>query len=397
MTFLQIGAKEAKAGLYQHAQTIFKTYWLGVATGCDEWAFDFNQVNLIKKVRKFVENYNGEVFRWTQHSSTRSEIDAFANNTPTFIKWTDRLKDGVYRKQLMHFEMSNVRNSLYRPFCKKFLFFDHLLNQRRYQQHTIFPTISSQVENAVICFSVIGSIKPFSVLISRWIPDLNLYADPAQCFPYYTYSLDGTNRQENITDWSLTQFQAKYGSEVTKWDIFHYVYAMLHHPQYRERYAENLKRDLPHIPLLHTVEGFRICVRIGHDLMDLHLNYERVKEYDLNWVENEHVPFSWCVEKMKLLGDRTAIVVNESLTLAGIPQECFEYRLGNRSALEWVVDQYQVSKDTRSGIVSDPNNLDDEEYIVHLLGRIVTVSVGTIRLVGELMESVGAGDWMDEV
>jgi predicted helicase len=159
--------------------------------------------------------------------------------------------------------------------------------------------------------------------------------------------------------------------------------------------CEDMKRDLPHIPLLHTVEGFRVCVRIGRELMDLHLHYEQAKEYDLEWVENEHVPFSWRVEKMKLSPDRTAVVVNESLTLAGIPQECFEYRLGNRSALEWVIDQYQVSKDTRSGIVSDPNNLDDEEYIVRLIGRVVTVSVGTVRLVGELMEGVGVGDWMN--
>ena len=99
----------------------------------------------------------------------------------------------------------------------------------------------------------------------------------SQCFPYYTYAEDGSNRRENITDWALSQFQAKYGSEVTKWDIFHYVYAMLHHPQYRERYAENLKRDLPHIPLLHKKEAFLACVSIGKQLMDIHLNYEQAR------------------------------------------------------------------------------------------------------------------------
>src|SRR5207244_2987969 len=119
------------------------------------------------------------------------------------------------------------------------------------------------------------------------------------------------------------------------------------------------------------------------------------REYPLKWVENREVPFSWRVERMKLTLDKTAVIVNESLRLAGIPQECFQYRLGNRSALEWIIDQYQVSEDKRSGIVSDPNNLDDEEYIVRLVGKVITVSVETVRLVNELAQAVKMEDWMD--
>ena len=130
--------------------------------------------------------------------------------------------------------------------------------------------------------------------------------------------------------------------------------------------------------------------------MDIHLRYEQAKEYPLKWVENQDVPFSWRVEKMRLTPDRTAVIVNESLTLAGIPQECFSYQLGNRSALEWVIDQYQVSVDKRSGIVSDPNSLEDEEYIVRLVGRVVTVSMQTVRLVEELAEAVKVEDWTDK-
>jgi predicted helicase len=128
----------------------------------------------------------------------------------------------------------------------------------------------------------------------------------------------------------------------------------------------------------------------------MHLNYEQANEYKLDWIENQDVPFSWRVEKMRLTSDKTAVIVNESLTLSGIPQECFQYRLGNRSALEWVIDQYQVSIDKRSGIVSDPNNLDDEEYIVHLIGKVITVSVETVRLVNELEQTVTQKDWMSE-
>jgi predicted helicase len=130
--------------------------------------------------------------------------------------------------------------------------------------------------------------------------------------------------------------------------------------------------------------------------MDMHLNYEQAKEYSLKWIVNKDVPFSWRVEKMRLTPTRTAVIVNESITLAGIPQECFQYRLGNRSALEWVIDQYQVSEDKRNGIVSDPNQLDDEEYIVHLVEKVVTVSIETVRLVNELAQAVKIEDWMSE-
>ena len=152
-----------------------------------------------------------------------------------------------------------------------------------------------------------------------------------------------------------------------------------------------------HIPLLHGREAFLTCVRISKLLMDIHLHYEQAKEYPLKWIENHDMPFSWRIEKMRLTPDRTAVIVNESLTLSGIPQECFQYRLGNRSALEWVIDQYQVSEDKRSGIVSDPNNLDDEGYIVRLVGKVVTVSVETVRLVNELAQAVKMEDWMSEI
>jgi predicted helicase len=163
---------------------------------------------------------------------------------------------------------------------------------------------------------------------------------------------------------------------------------MLHHPEYRKRYVENLKHDLPRIPLLHRKEAFLACVAIGRQLMDIHLLYEQAKEYPLKWIENKDIPFSWRVGRMRLTGDRTAVIVNESLTLSGIPLECFQYRLGNRSALEWLIDQYQISEDNRTGIVSDPNRDDDPEYIVRLVGRVVSVSVE------ELAKEVTQEDWM---
>jgi len=391
--FLPMGTKTTKDVQVLNAEAIFKLYSLGVVTSRDEWVYDFNELGLAEKVNLFIQNYNSEVFRLSQTSQPIStQIDNFADkfvrNEPNFLKWTDRLKEALIKKQTLKFEVQHVREALYRPFCKKFLYFDHLLNQRRYQQYLIFPT--SVTENSVIVVSDHGHRAPFSTFVTNFIPDLHLIAslDGYQTFPYYTYVEDGSNRRENITDWALAQFRAQYGDAVTKWDIFHYVYAMLHHPMYRERYAENLKRDLPRIPLLPEREVFATCVRVGKALMELHLNYETVKPYRLTPIESREVPVDWRVKKMKLTPAKDAVIVNEWLTLAGVPQECFQYRLGNRSALEWVLDQYQVSKDARSEIVSDPNRDDDPQYIAQLVQRVVRVSVDTVALVKELQQGV---------
>src|SRR5208337_4919232 len=202
----------------------------------------------------------------------------------------------------------------------------------------------------------------------------------SHCFPFYTYDEDGSNRRENITDWALNEFRTHYSDpNITKWDIFHYVYAVLHHPEYRERYAANLKRELPRIPFL---AEFRAFADAGKRLADLHVNYEQQPEYPLERVEKGQL--NWRVEKMRLSKNKTTLIYNEFVTLKGIPPETYEYRLGNRSALEWVIDQYQVSTDKRSGITNDPNRADDPEYIVRLIGQVITVSLETMQIVKSL-------------
>jgi predicted helicase/very-short-patch-repair endonuclease len=172
--------------------------------------------------------------------------------------------------------------------------------------------------------------------------------------------------------------------EITKWDLFHYVYALLHSPAYREKYAANLKRDLPHIPFVETVETFWKYVEAGRKLAELHVHYEDQPEYPLELVENNSAPLNWRVEKMRLSKDRTEIQYNDFLTLKGLPAETFEYRLGNRSALEWVIDQYRVTTDPRSKIVNDPNDSDDPQYILRLVKKVVTVSLETVQIVNAL-------------
>jgi predicted helicase len=285
------------------------------------------------------------------------------------------------------------------------------------------------------------------------------------------YAEDGTHRRENISDWALEQFRAHYHDpSSTKWDIFHYIYAVLHHPEYRERYAANLRRELPRIPFasastspelssraqqdrpkddpeesrdpapadtqprpekefsvrsssgsvhsknssirrlaaqagtgsfdsakgfasesLHSaqddkkngsdLDAFRAFVKAGQRLAEIHVHYEQQPEYQLTKTEKKGEKLDYRVTKMKLSKDRTTLIYNQFLTLSGIPKETYDYRLGNRSALEWVIDQYQLSTDKRSGITNDPNRADDPQYILRLIGSVITVSLETVKIV----------------
>jgi predicted helicase len=377
---IAIGSKETKTSVQDVENVIFKLFSLGVGSNRDEWVFSFTRNDLQAKINKLINNYNLEVNRFYQKSS-EATIENFINLEPSFIKWTDRLKIALQQGDIIVFENIKIRNSLYRPFVSKYLYFDHLLNQRRYQQQLIFPSSQTEKENLVICIGGYGR-KEFSILASCYITDLNFYADPQQSFPFYIYDKDGKNRQENITDWALETFRSQYQDQtITKWDIFHYTYAVLHHPHYCQRYAANLKRELPRIPFAPEFWPFAIA---GKRLAEIHVNYEQQPEYRLKHLENKDLPIDWRVEKMRLSKDKTQIKYNEFLTLTGIPLEVFEYRLGNRSALDWIIDQYQIKTDKRSGIVNDPNRLDDEEYIVRLIKQVITISLETVQIVKNL-------------
>ncbi len=318
-----------------------------------------------------------------RRQSAKAPIDDFIDTRDPHMKWSHRVKESLKKLVLSNYEESHFRTGLYRPFTKKYLYFDHLWNERRYKQYRIFPVPETQGENRVICVSGLGSNKPFQTLISNIIPGHDTL-EKTQCFPFYKYDEDGTNRQENITNWAYGRFCDHYRDDtITKWSIFHYVYGLLHHPDYRERYKANLKRDLPHIPYSPDFWAFADA---GARLAEIHVGYEEQPEYPLDYIENPEKKLEWRVEKMKLSKDKTQIQYNDFLTLDGIPAKAFEYQLGNRSALEWVIDQYQVKTDRRSGIKNDPNRAGDEQYIVRLIGKVITVSLETVEIVEGLPE-----------
>ena len=382
-TFIPMGTKEVKAGKAETINVLFDQYSLGVGTNRDAWVCNFNANALSENVQRTIEFYNTQVLKWLgAPEKSIVNIDNFVAYDDTEISWSSGLKQKLRGGQMAKFSDAKLRRSVYRPFTKLHLFFDRILNHRVFVFPSIFPTTETEVENRVICVSGIGSKKMFHTLVSDMIPSLD-FLEKTQCFPLYTYDEDGTNRQENITDWALAEFRKHYSDDtITKWDIFHYTYGLLHHPGYREKYQANLKRDLPHIPFAKDFWGFE---KAGTALADLHINYESAPKYDkLKHIETPGMPIDWRVEKMKLSKDKTQLKYNDFLTLDSIPAAVYDYRLGNRSALEWVIDQYRVKTDKRSGIVNDPNRADQPQYIVDLIARVITVSLKTVEVVSGL-------------
>ena len=382
-TFIPIGTKAAKAQKGEASAVIFKTYSNGVKTNRDAWACNFNQDTLTENVSRMIEVYNIEAARWGQRAGRDAELDDFLESDDTKIKWSRDLKAKLNQGRTTKYTAHKVRESFYRPFTKSNLYFDQTMDDVISVFPFIFPIPETETENRVICVAGIGDRKGFGCLVTNRIPAFDLAFEKAQCFPFYTYDEDGANRRENITDWALEYFRTHYRDDsITKWDIFHYTYGLLHHPDYREKYEANLKRDLPHIPYVKDFRGF---AKAGARLAEIHVNYESQPEYELKFIQNPDAQLDWRVEKMKLSRDKTSLIYNDFLTLSGIPEKVFDYRLGTRSALEWIIDQYRVKVDKRSGIVNDPNRVsDDPQYIVKLIGQVITVSLETVDIVENL-------------
>ena len=308
--------------------------------------------------------------------------NALENAKPDFqIKW-DRelskyLKSGIQKE----FKKSDILVNQYRPFIKQFFYLDKHFNGQPYQWFEIFRTNES---NTYIALNSPGNPKGFFCLGSNTICDLHLTGD-SQCLPFYKYG-SKNERIDNITDWSLLQFKKHYGAKgITKEAIFHYVYAVLHDPIYREKYALNLKREFPRIPFY---ADFAQWAKWGKVLMDLHIGYESVASAKLNRIDtaDEKARKAGVPPKAMLKADRDAgtIVLDSETTLSGVPDAAWDYRLGNRSALEWILDQYKEKKPKDPTIREKFDTYrfaDYKEKVIDLLQRVTTVSVETMKIV----------------
>ncbi|MDM8567994.1 N-6 DNA methylase [Thiotrichales bacterium HSG1] len=374
---LPLANKETKLAKSQKDEkAVFKLFSLGVVTSRDEWVYDFNELNLIEKINFFYDFYQQEQIRWN-NSDKNLPINDFVDRT---LKWTSELESHLVKNSVLEYNFNCLRQASYRPFVKKSLYFDKIIIHRLYQLPSIFS--KSTTSNKVIWVKI-GKEWPFFVLIVDCIPDL-LPQGGSQCLPLYRYDSEG-NRIDNITDWGLNQFQNHYQDQtITKQDIFHYTYAVLHNPAYRQKYQLNLKREFPRLPYY---DNFQQWVAWGQKLMDQHINYETAKKYKLKRIDID----SNKTNKPKLKADKEAgkIHLDQLTTLQGIPEIAWTYKLGNRSALEWILDQYKEKKPRDKTIAEKFNNYkfaDYKEQVIELLQRVCTVSVETMEIVGEMGE-----------
>ena len=350
---------------------MFALYSMGVVTNRDEWVYDFGADFLGHKVRALINQY--EEMR-AKYGGTQADDVALGSS----IKWTRDLKRQLRLDAPNIFDRDCVRNTIFRPFVRKTLYFSQNLNEMQYQLPDIFPK-GVEDENTTICFCVNG--KEFYALAADRVFDLHFTGD-TQCLPMYRYTEEG-GRVSNITEWGLRQFREHYGDgRISAEDIFAYTYAVLHDPVYREKYAVDLLRDFPRLPFY---DDFRLWAGMGQELLDIHTGFESAEPYGLRRVDQGGTP------RRVILGadkERGAIILDDKTTLMGVPPEAWDYLLGSRSALEWVLDQYKERKPKDPTIAEKFDTYrfaDYKERVIDLLQRVCTVSVRTM----EIVDSIG--------
>jgi predicted helicase len=391
-SFVPLGSKDYTARSNLGLPTIFRSYSLGVSTNRDSVVYGFDAERLADRAEAFVDAYNAELDRWRKKArppEDPKELSEYVDGFVSYerVKWSRDLKLKLVRGIPLKFSRTAIVESLYRPFTRQLLYSQKGAVDRMGPTDEWFPTGRSQSENVLLCVNVTVE-RPFVCIATNLVPNLVAtagFGSATYCFPLYTYRDGGKRREDNIPLLALEHFQKHYRDKgITREDVFHYVYAMLHHADYRATYAENLKRELARVPLSGKAADFHALADAGQKLIDLHVHYEKQRPYALKRVENPQARLDWRVDAMKLSKDRDAVRYNDFLTLAGIPAEVFDYRLGNRSALEWVIDQYRVRRDEHGNIVSDPNRSDDDQYLVRLVGCVITVSLETRKIVAGL-------------
>jgi predicted helicase len=372
-------SKDTKSG--ENELAIFKLFSLGINTARDEWVYDNNAKNLTAKIKLFLSIYNSNTIQLKRIGIT--DLDKQIDYS---IKWSDELKAALLDKKKFKFQKENIRVVLFRPFTKKFWYSGRFYNKRLHRFLDIFP--KSDEDNVVIAFTTVSVNKPFHCLASKHIVDLH-YTGDSQCLPRWRY--EGETRVDNITDWALAQFQAAYAEELAphdlrKDDIFHYVYAVLHHPAYRDTYAQNLKRDFPRLPFYND---FRQWANWGAQLLACHLHYDTATPYGLRRHDVDWKLDRGPLPRLKALKAEGVIELDERTSLHGVPPMAWAYQLGNRSALEWVLDQYKerTPKDPTIAAQFDTYRLaDHRDEVIALLDQVCAVSVRTQTLLAEMPE-----------
>ncbi len=383
------------------------TYSAGLKTNRDAWVYNFSKAEVERNVARMISTYNDEVAKLHHAAQLVGEVPTIemlrsvGTRDSKLISWDGTAEADAIKRVEFSMKSSGFRTSTYRPFTREHVYFDRHLNNSVYQLPRLFP--AADVGTWGFYLNGTHSSSEFAALAMDAIPCLDIYGKGGQFFPRFSFEErapdsdllaalddDGTpfRRIDNVTDEILLDYQKSFGSQVTKDDIFFYLYGILHSPDYRQQFEGDLKKMLPRIP---KVKDFQSFSEAGRKLAELHLSYEAIEPYPLN--ERRGPNASYRVEKMRYaktgrVFDKSTVIYNSGITVSGIPEEAHEYMLGSRSAIDWIIERYQVKTDKASGIVNDPNHWAEDQgnprYILDLLARIVSVSVETVRIVNSL-------------
>lgn len=438
--FPQLGIKK-KGG----EEPLFENYAIGIGTNRDSWCYNLSKTSLTANITAFIKFYNSELTRLaelTKNSQSSPNFDDLISYEPNKISWSRSLKRDAAQGKPLHFEQSFLRFAIYRPFTTQWLYFCRDLNEAYGLMHKLLP--SPDFSNLLICVTGKGSRNGFSLIMSNRLVDLNALEAGSQCFPLYLYEktdeatdgelfsssegeADNYTRRDAITDAGLAHFQQAYpgeGGSITKEDLFYYIYGLLHSPEYRERYKDNLSKELPRIPAVKKFKDFMAFSKAGRDLAHWHLNYETVAihpgaklDYG-KYKEGGHscppkskkatgmspllnlTDADYRVTKMKFakvkdpetnkrVNDKSTVIYNEHITIRDIPLEAYGYVVNGKPALEWVMDRQAVTTDKKSGITNDANlwateTMGNAKYPLELFLRVITVSLETNQIVANL-------------
>lgn len=377
---------------------------LGLTTGRDAWAINYSKKYLLSNLQEMVDFYNTQLLILNLEKAQCGDLktDDIIDNNPKKISWSRGLKRNLENNLSIVLSEDNSTVFNYRPFSKQFVYHSKSLNEYVYQWSKFKPNKKS--DNLFICISSSGTTNGLSLLISNSMVDAHFNGD-TQCFPLFYYeerkieqkSLfdteeDGDSefiRRDGISNFIFERAQKQYGKNVTKEDVFYYVYGFLHSPEYRETFADDLKKMLPRLPLLEDVREFWAFSKAGRKLADLHINYESVPAYEGVTVKGEESGF-FEVQKMRFpkKDQKDTIIFNSKITIENIPAQAYEYVVNGKSAIEWIMERYQITVHKESQIRNDPNDWATEvgnpRYILDLLLSIINVSVQTVDIVNHL-------------
>ncbi|MDX9775466.1 MAG: type ISP restriction/modification enzyme [Petrimonas sp.] len=372
----------------------------GILSGKDAWTWNFSGEKLELNINNTIEFYNKERIRFNQERTKNPEVKFkdFIDFDSKKITWDARkLQKGVENNKEIQVESSAFRPGYYRPFVRQNIYFNTDINWSNFLLDQFFPNDLTQ--NRAIVLAGIAHSNSFSALILDKVFDYSLISS-SQCFPLYYYEEREKNspslfdaageseyiRRDGVSDFILERAKKVYGKNVGKEDIFYYVYGILHSPDYRTAFANDLKKMLPRIPLVEDVRDFWKFSKAGRKLAELHINYEEVTPYEGVKVSGESSG-NFKVQKMRFpkKGQQDSIIYNSKIVVSNIPAKAYEYVVNGKSAIEWIMERYQVKTDKKSGIKNDPNDWAEEvgnpRYILDLLLSIINVSVQTVEIV----------------